>query len=87
MIGIVMRFRIDYFLRGKERWWCCEASTDTLSLDDALLALITLHMSYEDQVLRVDLPRTSTLDHIQLAKELGISDVRVSPSITKNPDL
>jgi len=82
-----MRFRIDYFLRGKERWWCCEAPTETLSLDDALLALIKLHMSYADQVLRVDLPRTSVLDHMQLAKELGISDVRVSPSVTKKPDL
>lgn len=80
-----MQFRIGYWLKGEERYWCCE-SFNSLTLDQALIALIRLHTAPEQLLVKPVLEEMLTEQHIAMAQELGIADVRILPPETKNPD-
>lgn len=67
-----MKYRIEYSFRGKPGFWVCDASQG-FSQNEALIAVLRLTIA--ESGLTQQLPE-SPEDRMEMARDLGISDVR-----------
>lgn len=72
-----MRFQIDYSLKGVQRTWCCETPRNALSFDDAVIALLRLHLPFNQVMTQRSLTQLPKEKHLLAVQELGISDIRI----------
>ena len=72
-----MRFQLEYSLKGVQRTWCCETPRNALSLDDAGVALLRLHLPFNQVITPRSLGQLSKEKHLRAVQELGISDIRI----------
>lgn len=71
-----MKYRIDYNLKGRTKFWICDWSSRP-SEDNVLTALLRLHAS-TDALSEMRAPRRLSHDDLRIAvADLGISDVRI----------
>ncbi|WP_236192396.1 hypothetical protein [Pseudomonas urethralis] len=70
-----MKCRIDYMLRGKQRFWICKAH-QSFADDDALDALLALHRRQNTLKAMRAAPLSTTSERRTAIADLDISDVR-----------
>jgi len=72
-----MKYKIDYNLKGRARFWVCDSPT-SLRQNDALAVLLRLH-AHRDPVTAMRVPLPVAQEELAMAvADLGISDVRIT---------